>query len=239
MALHSKVALLVLASISAGLAPAADFRGSERIMNVLLTHLDKAQAALDAGNVNSAMAYAQSVMMDREEKVFLDMSHVDAKVASTAGSAFRDGLKMWCDSLPNAANISYVDSPSQADVIVEFSPTVVSEGMNVAGNIQWTRSVGPESDGQVRASVKAIIQVRTERPGSRQPMKFELIRHTCAHEIGHLLGMSDSYRVGDLMGPLDLNAPVTHLSDEELAAIRELRDRAAKVRLAAFTLGPK
>jgi hypothetical protein len=233
MALRSKLALVTFAFGLSIVAHAATFDGSSRIMDVMLTHLDKARACLDSGDVKSAIAYTESVMMDREEKIFLDTSHAGSQDTAAIG-AFKDAVQLWTSSLPNAISVAYVTNADQADVVVKFDPSVVSEGMNVAGNIRWTRSIAQESDGQVRARVKAVIQVRTTRPGGNQAMSFELMRHTCAHEIGHLLGMGDSYHVGDLMGPLDLRNPATKLSDEEISAMRSMREQAIHLRSSAI-----
>jgi len=235
MALRSKLSFVLLGVLAPVFGSAIEFVGSDRVMDVMIRQLARAQAALDSGDFKTANAYTEAVLMDREERVFLDTSYVGRDTANNAQVAFKAAMQIWSDSLPNATNFTFVTSAKEADVVVEFSPQVVSEGLNVAGNIHWWRSLETDASGNPHASTRAVIRVRTERPGSSEPMSFELMRHTCAHEIGHLLGLGDSYRTGDLMGPLDLRAPVCKLSDTELQAMREMREQATRLRALAMT----
>ena len=55
------------------------------------------------------------------------------------------------------------------------------------------------------------------------------------HELGHVLGLNDSPRVGDIMGPLDLRKPVTTLGVDEVQALRDIRESAAEIRRQALS----
>jgi Zn-dependent peptidase ImmA (M78 family) len=61
-------------------------------------------------------------------------------------------------------------------------------------------------------------------------MLLEHMRHTCAHELGHVLGLDDSPFYGDIMGPLDLKHPVTDFEATELESLRAVRAEAEQVR---------
>lgn len=233
MALGSKLGFLSLLAGIATFSSAADFSGSNHVMDVMRAHLDRAQTCFESGNLDAALAYTDSVIMDRPERIYIDTTRTCKKQKSVAEQAWREAVQLWQDSLPNAINVVYVDSAEKADVVINFNPDVVSEGMNVAGNIHWRRAIEADASGQMQSSVTATIQVRTSDPSGHKAMSLDLMRHTCAHEIGHLLGLSDSYRSGGIMGPLDLQAPATRLSDDELAAMRSMRDEARKVRFLA------
>jgi hypothetical protein len=233
MAFGSKLGFLSLLAGIAAFGSAADFSGSSRVMDVMRAHLDRAQACFESGNLDAALAYTDAVIMDRPERIFIDTSGTCKKQKSVAEQAWREAVQIWQDSLPCAINVVYVDSAEKADVVINFNPDVVSEGMNVAGNIQWRRAVEADVKGQLQSTVTATIKVRTSDPSGRKAMSLELMRHTCAHEIGHLLGLADSYRSGGIMGPLDLQAPATKLSDDELTAMRNMRDEARKLRFLA------
>ncbi|MBI3721895.1 MAG: hypothetical protein HY248_05010 [Fimbriimonas ginsengisoli] len=79
----------------------------------------------------------------------------------------------------------------------------------------------------------AEIRVRTHNPWARG-MSFEQMRHEVAHELGHVLGLDDSRRLGAVMSPLDLRRPVGKVGDDELEALHRLRDLAAEVRREAL-----
>jgi hypothetical protein len=56
------------------------------------------------------------------------------------------------------------------------------------------------------------------------------MKHEIMHEMGHILGLEDSDRVGDLMGPLDVNHPVSGPKSYESEAVYELRSQADRIR---------
>lgn len=129
------------------------------------------------------------------------------------------------------SGISASRSRTAVEVVIVFSPDGRRGNSPAAGHIAWQRWVGPLPQGGFGARVQARIDIRTELPGSQVPMNLAQMRHAVAHEIGHLLGLDDSPRVGDVMGPLDLSRPAVRPSFEETLALRELRAAARNIRL--------
>jgi hypothetical protein len=49
------------------------------------------------------------------------------------------------------------------------------------------------------------------------------------HEFGHVLGLTDSPRVGDVMGPLRLDKPATRPTEAEVLSLLQLRSQATSL----------
>ncbi|MBI1755905.1 MAG: hypothetical protein HYR64_02215 [Fimbriimonas ginsengisoli] len=115
---------------------------------------------------------------------------------------------------------------------IAFEPDVVDRGVPVGGLVSWRRAI--EYVNQIPTDeTTAEIRVRTHNPWARG-MSFEQMRHEVAHELGHVLGLDDSRRLGAVMSPLDLRRPVGKVGDDELEALHRLRDLAAEVRREAL-----
>jgi hypothetical protein len=83
--------------------------------------------------------------------------------------------------------------------------------------------------GTPHMDMSADVRVRTIKPDG-SPMLLEHMRHTSAHELGHVLGLDDSPFYGDIMGPLDLSHPVSDFEAAELDNLRAVRSEAEQVR---------
>lgn len=197
-------------------------------MPVMIQHLDYAEANLQRGDVAQALAYSDSVMMDRTQRVFIDTTEAGIDQIANAEAAAREAIAMWQDALPASVNVVFVPTRDEANIVFLYQRSVVVEGIGVAGNVKWWRTIEPYGSGFI-AKVRAEIRVRTVRPDGR-PMSRDLMRHTSAHEFGHILGLADSDRVGDLMGPLDLEHPVKQIPRHELEALKSMHERAQQVR---------
>lgn len=225
----SKIAAVVASLCLTSLAWCVQFTHTNRVMPVMLSQLDQAETRLREGSFDWALAYTDSVAMDKEIKIFAQKTGVNGRTAATCDRALKGAIKMWEDALPGGVHFTIVDSMQGADVSITFKPDVSRAGMMIAGNIEWDRTVARSADGDVRNMTKADIDVRTRKPGGGD-MGYELVRHTCAHELGHLLGLTDTAKYGDLMGPMDLNRPVSAPSHDELAALLELRECSNQLR---------
>ena len=55
------------------------------------------------------------------------------------------------------------------------------------------------------------------------------MRHAAMHEFGHVLGLDDSPREGDVMGPLDIDHPVSAPSALEVQTVLSFRAQAQQI----------
>ena len=137
---------------------------------------------------------------------------------------------MWKRALGDEFNMEEVAADQPAEINVIFEPSVKQNGSEVAGFVTWSRKV----DGSpVHMDLSAEVRVRTTQP-TGEPMMLEHMRHTSAHELGHVLGLDDSPYFGDIMGPLDLRHPVVDFEASELENLRAVRAEALLVRQQAL-----
>jgi predicted Zn-dependent protease len=61
-------------------------------------------------------------------------------------------------------------------------------------------------------------------------MPMESMRHEMMHEIGHVLGLEDTESTGAIMGPLDMNRPVSRPLPHEVKAVWDIRLEASRIR---------
>jgi predicted Zn-dependent protease len=200
-----------------------------QILPDMMQHLDCARTCLHKGEFEVARAHTDIILLNRDLKVFVDTGYADRENAALCEQALDGAITMWENALGGEVHFLSVREEKEADIVVRFESNVLSSrGQEVGGNVNWTRSI--VTDGlETRGVVKATIKVRTYCPG-RDRMTLEQMRHVACHELGHVLGLGDSPRVGDIMGPLDLRRPATVISIDEVQALREVRDTASDLR---------
>jgi predicted Zn-dependent protease len=200
-----------------------------QILPDMMQHLDCAKSYARRGDYEVAVAHADIVLLNHRVKVYMDKGRTDSDTATLCQQALEGAMTMWQAALSDDVRFETVTSDKEADIVVRFDSDVVSgSGREVGGTVNWSRSVVSDSSG-THGIVKAQIRVRTHCPGSGR-MNLEQMRHVACHELGHVLGLGDSPRVGDIMGPLDLRRPVTAIGTEEVDALRAIRDSANEVR---------
>lgn len=223
--------LLVVVAAIAALAPASTGNSTETLRGRLLPdlpeHLEYAEKDLTSGQVLDALAHIDLILMSHLH-YRLNFVNVPPENQPECAAAFRDAVAIWERALGKDWDLEEV-TEGPAEVQVTFQPDVQQNGAEVAGYVTWRRRVVIGADGAPHMDMTADVRVRTVRPDGGT-MLMEHMRHTSAHELGHVLGLDDSPFYGDVMGPLDLGHPVTAFEASELDNLRAVRAEAQQVR---------
>jgi len=233
--------LFLLVAACAAFAPASTGAGNETLRGRLLPdlpeHLEYAEKDLDRGQVADALAHIDLILMQHMH-YHINFVNVPAEKQPECTAAFRDAVAMWDRAIGKDWDLQEAtDDGSTAEVQVTFQPDVQQQGSEVAGYVTWKRSVVDDPNGGAHMSMTADVRIRTIRPDGSQ-MMLEHMRHTSAHELGHVLGLDDSPFYGDIMGPLDLSHPVSDFEAAELDNLRAVRAEALQVRDQALAKKP-
>ena len=218
--------LLVAASFFAvlGFSPGGGEKDS-RIQGRLYSHLDYAERAIVTGHNSEATAYAEMVLLRREVTVYVDDTNAPQELREEAARAIRSAAINWEDALNREIKFRFVPF-HDADVIVKYADGVRYDGKDAAGTVRWTRQVMNLGSDQFHYEVRANITLRTHTPAGAA-MNYRQMLHTAGHEFGHILGLEDSAKLGDLMGPLRLDRPVERATRAEKDSLLALRGQAS------------
>ncbi len=150
--------------------------------------------------------------------------------------ALEEATAVWEQAMGGAIDFTIVPK-GQGQVRVKFERDVYFSGSPAMGRATWSRQLLDYGWGSYGANVTASIQIRTHLNGTE--CRLDQVRHALAHELGHVLGLDDSPKFGDIMGPqVDGPSPVQP-SEEELAALTELHWEAFQVELMAKLGAPR
>ena len=195
-----------------------------RLQERLYDHLASAEKAYSYGHTSEATAYAEMILLRRAITVYVDEANAPWEIRGEASKALRDSMVNWEDALNGDVKFRIVNYPG-ADVTIKYAGEMRYDGKNAAGTARWSRSVMSLGSGQYEYQVTATITLRTHTPqGSR--MSYKQMLHTAGHELGHVLGLEDSARQGELMGPLRLDKPVERATSKERESLVSFREQA-------------
>lgn len=195
----------------------------------LRAHFTRANESLKGGDFLGALAQSDAILLSESLTVYFDFSGVSADRQSEYRAIFYEALGMWSSVVGSQVRLVETARRSDASVVVGFRGSVQGYAAQVGGHTNWRRMVRRLDDGTYDVDFKASVAVRTVAPNG-QAMNRAQLKHICAHEIGHLLGLDDSDRIGDVMGPLVLNRPASKVSASELESLRKLREAALEIR---------
>lgn len=197
---------------------------SNLVQDKVYDFLDEAESSYAGGNPARAMAYSQAAAMQGPIKVSVDFAAVPDHLMPDATSSVTEAFELWEKSLDGQIKFELV-APKEAVLRITFKDSVHLMGREVAGYAVWSRQVFDWGNGKYTSRTSGDISLRTSHP-SHGDFSHGAMVHAAAHEIGHYLGLWDSPRVGDIMGPLLLDKPCDDLSTTELEAIKGARARA-------------
>lgn len=194
--------------------------------------LDRAERSLQSGSFSEAMACTEAVLLKPTLNVNVKVQGLSDSESDQAEAVVSDALSAWEEAL--GYEVVFLRSEAnEADVTISFAPSVRHLGREVAGVANWSRQVY-NWGGTFSTRVSADIKVRTTTIDGAA-MSAACLKHATMHELGHVLGLSDSARVGDLMGPMDVSRPATGPSDRELSTLLGYRSRAVSAMQACLT----
>jgi hypothetical protein len=221
--------LLATLAIALPTAPANVSGSSAPLLDEVTNHLSEAQKCFDRGTYELAAAHADMVLVDKELSVFVKFQNVPENVHPTALKAMDQAFKGWEDALKDSIKFTRSTDEEAADVVIRFKPDVRMGREPVAGFANWKRVIDKDSEGKIVSKFTSDLQIRTMTLNFKA-MPMESMRHEMMHEIGHVLGLEDTESTGAIMGPLDMNRPVSRPLPHEVKAVWDIRLEASRIR---------
>lgn len=197
------------------------------VLPEMARHLAFADRCLKARDIDGVLASTDLILLPRV-RIFVD----GRASTESATTGLNEALDLWGQATEGGVAFVRVSSPSEADVIVRFQSHLGTAACDFGGFTTWRRSVIREGH-RAAWRLHADMELRTVQPNG-VPMTMPQVRHAALHELGHVLGLADSKRVGDAMGPLDLSRPVARPDQSEVDELRCLRREALQIRGAAL-----
>jgi hypothetical protein len=189
--------------------------------------LDAARTQAQLGKNSEAAGYAQSMLMGDKLTVLVSYGDTPPSQVQACDDAVAGAFQMWQTALNGGVQFERVGKDVKADIKINFGKDVNLKGQIVSGYINWTRNIATTSDG-AKPVFEADIFLRTTDPKGRE-LKWEAMRHTCGHEMGHMFGLDDVNQIGMLMGPLDLRRPVKAPNEAEIETVKAIREEATNI----------
>lgn len=128
---------------------------------------------------------------------------------------FFEAMNTWIKDAPEKARFSWSPAGRKADFTVFIGPEQIDHNASLVGEICWEKC-SPRVTGK--------IYVTSQWPTA------SIIKAVCLHELGHLLGLDDSYNFSNsadpqngwgVMGALDWNHPLSDPDPAEIEAVRK------------------
>lgn len=212
----------------------ASFAGERNplIQNRVNDLLDRAETSMSSGRFEEAVACTEAILLKPIVNVYVDTKGLPDSEMEQAEEVTSKALSTWEESLNYEVTFMRSEE-SEADIKIGFRDSVYHLGRSVAGIAVWSRQVYNWGN-RFTSRVSAEIKIRTHDENG-QLVSPEAMLQTSLHEVGHVLGLWDSARVGDVMGPLMVSRPVTKPTEREIEALLAVRNRAVYVSQGSLT----
>lgn len=214
-------AVVLLACVAVA-ASAVSNESRRYLQPKLLKELATANSLVESGQWDEAEARMDMVLMRAPVAISLDTKGMTLAEQLSAEKALNKAVALWQSEVGDAVSISIVPK-AMANVRINWTAGQVAGG-RCAGHAVWSRQVW-SSGGQWRSEFSADIDLAMRGIDGEQ-LSDATLTQAAAHELGHVLGLDDSGRRGDLMGPVRPSQPVRGLSDREHDAYFDLRSEA-------------
>ena len=185
--------------------------------------VDQGAALLAQGKVAEGTAFLDLAQNQVEIKVGFDGSQLSLAEADRASRAVQKAAELWKSALGPGARVSVVPI-SQANVRVH-ARSQAGGVSHLAGLARWVKRVVRVGNGAYEPRISADVTLLT-KVASEKELSTEALAYVTAHELGHVLGLDDTTHCGELMGPAQLQRPVSGPTETELRALARLNDQA-------------
>jgi hypothetical protein len=199
----------------------------ETILPEVSEHLRLARRCALSGNLERGLAHTEVVSPDKKIRVRVDCGDLTGSQQTPMRNALAGAMKLWSDAL--GEDLFEVGETGIANVIVKFQLDVRDRGVSVAAHVDWTRGVANELVSPTPV-LTAQITMRT-RALNGMPLDFDQMRASLAHELGHVIGLSDSRKPGMIMSVMDYRHPALNIQYSEVAELMQARREAKALRV--------
>ncbi len=225
----SRIVLPLVAGILAASSIAETTARKVLLLPEVTRHMEQAHSSLTAGTLDIAAAHADVILVGGPVNYFIKYENVAQARQAVCERAFQYATSTWQTALDGSIQFHQVTDAAKADLIIRFRPSVQMKKEEVAGFANWKRTINMDGPKVTSCSYKADVQLRANSLDG-DPMPLNSLRHSAMHELGHILGLDDSDRIGDVMGPLDMDHPVLKPLGYEVQAVKDLRQEALAIK---------
>ena len=219
---------LIVLALSTVTAPAVPPTRLSPILPEVSKHLAEGHADVSSNTMPMAKAHAELVLLGQDIKLSVLFQGVPAKQQAACLKTLDSATAQWEQVLDDGVHFVRVGKGEASNVTVRFRPSVMMKNEPVAGYVNWKRAIKTAPDGTVASDFTADLQIRVKNLDGA-PMPENAMRHAAMHELGHVLGLDDSPREGDVMGPLDVENPVSCPTPLEAQTVKALRSEASEI----------
>ena len=194
------------------------FGQTVRLMQSVENSLSHAKSCLDLLQFEEAYAYAQASAPP---------SVIKYSVTNDLLGTSRIAFDRWEEALDHQVRFEQCGEES-ADLRINFIPKAGFYGHDAMGRAVIRRSVTRWSGNQFRLQLSGYLEVSTQWPDGSVASSDAVLNATL-HEVGHYLGLDDTFKIGHVMSRINRDAAVSQPASEEVVAIKNLKEEATAV----------
>jgi hypothetical protein len=219
-----KLSLLPLVGLSAFTFAVAP--GKSPTFHPMVSHDSKScfmSAMSDAGKnkFQPALAKLEALLMVDPVTVGIDRTSACGSSNQYDKDVAR-GLGIWHSALNDSPFVLAKDSSARPTVLIKFVKSIDNQGGDLQGMIEAEHEF--KWNGSQHTSKLVGTMYVVYRTGNRN-LSHDEVSEVVAHELGHLLGLTDADTTTGLMGPFVAGAPRLAPSGSELDAVQQFRQQ--------------
>jgi hypothetical protein len=219
-----KLSLLPLVGLSAIALAAAT--GKAPSFHPMVSHDSRncfISAMTDAGKskFQPALAKLEALLMVDPVTVGIDRSSLPADAHGYEKDVTR-GIGIWHDAVGDSPFIAARDPQTRPTVLIKFVKSINNQGGDLQGMIEAEHEFkwnGSQHTSKLTGTM--FVVYRTEG----RNLSHDEVTEVVAHELGHLLGLTDAPTTTGLMGPFVAGQPRLAPSGSELDAVQQFRQQ--------------
>lgn len=189
----------------------------------VVSSLQEALEAQSKRDFQLSLALLDGVFYKDGVQVALDPTNTQPSQAAKDGLS--KAIKTWNDTLGSDNPVDFVSNPKDADLTIKFVEKVPRSGHDALGLIELKKEYRWNKT-RYETIVSGTIYIQTNY--NKTPLSSTQLNEVIAHELGHLIGLDDVDKTGQLMGPMLLDQPCPTPNRREIYAVQFLRNQAKK-----------